>query len=320
MTLTTTLANPGANTPSAPRRVVTKTRGLGHGPIVRLMSPSDFGEVLKPFVFLDLFEANMGQMRDAMQLHPHSGIATITVFTKGDVRYDDPEAGKGALTYGGVEWMRAGSGVWHGKEIAPGASEIVQGFQLWVALPPELELARPDSQYIEAADMKQAGPATVIIGSYDGVQSLIRSPAGINYLMVTLKAGESWSYKPPAGHTVGWLSVGQGVLSTVDAEVGAGDFAVLDESETAVTLTADGPQDAIFVLGSAVPHDHPLHLGYYSVHTTADALTQGEEQIAALHQKLLAAGPPAHRFRNDARLPLSQAPPGPSRTSPPGDR
>jgi len=26
-----------------------------HGPITRLMSPSDFGEILKPFVFLDLF-------------------------------------------------------------------------------------------------------------------------------------------------------------------------------------------------------------------------------------------------------------------------
>lgn len=291
MTPTTTLSPRGANVTSALRRVVAKTRGRGHGPIVRLMGPSDFGEVLKPFVFLDLFEANMGQMRDAMPLHPHSGIATVTVFTRGDVRYEDPETGRGALTYGGVEWMRAGSGVWHGKEIAPGMSESVQGFQLWVALPPDLELAGPDSQYVEAADMKQVGPATVILGSYDGVQSPVRSPVGINYLMVTLKAGESWTYSPPAGHSVGWLSVAQGALSMIDAQIRAGDFAVLDEGETAVTLAADGPQDAIFVLGSAVPHDHPLHLGYYSVHTTAEALIQGEAQIASLHKKLLAARP-----------------------------
>jgi hypothetical protein len=42
------------------RSVTYRTRGRAYGPIVRLMSPSDLGEVLKPFVFLDLFEADMG--------------------------------------------------------------------------------------------------------------------------------------------------------------------------------------------------------------------------------------------------------------------
>ena len=74
-----------------PTRVVAhKTRGRGHGPIVRLMSPSDLGEQLKPFVFLDLFETDLRGM--AMPLHPHSGIATITVLTDGEARFDDPEA------------------------------------------------------------------------------------------------------------------------------------------------------------------------------------------------------------------------------------
>ena len=41
------------------RKVVHRTRGYRHGPITRLMSPSDLGERLKPFVFLDLFEADM---------------------------------------------------------------------------------------------------------------------------------------------------------------------------------------------------------------------------------------------------------------------
>jgi len=92
------------------RSVTYRTRGRAHGPIVRLMSPSDLGEVLKPFVFLDLFEADMGQMRDAMPVHPHSGIATITVFTEGDVRFEDPDADQGTIAYGGVEWLQAGGG------------------------------------------------------------------------------------------------------------------------------------------------------------------------------------------------------------------
>lgn len=271
------------------RRIVRRTRGQGDGPIVRLMSPSDLGEVVKPFVFLDLFEGDMRMMQNAMQLHPHSGIATVTVFTRGDVRYDDPEAGQGPLAYGGVEWMRASGGVWHGKEIAAGRSERVQGFQLWVALPPQFENEVPDSQYVEASDMKQVGPAHIIVGAYDGTHSPVRAPEGLNYLLVTLKPGETWTYSPPEGHTVGWLAVAQGELAS-DGLLQAGDMAIYEDGAAGITLTAAGAQDAIFVLGSAVPHGHPLHLGYYSVHTTAAALAQGEARITELHRKLIAAG------------------------------
>ncbi|HTB73229.1 MAG TPA: hypothetical protein VK762_08285 [Polyangiaceae bacterium] len=57
------------------RSIVQLTAGHTHGPITRLMSPGDLGELVKPFVFLDYFEApSTGgpQMAD----HPHSGIAT----------------------------------------------------------------------------------------------------------------------------------------------------------------------------------------------------------------------------------------------------
>src|SRR5258706_11778286 len=85
------------------RRITYRTRGQGHGGIVRLMSPSDLGQVLKPFVFLDLFEADAGLI-GSMPVHPHSGIATITVVTEGAFRFDDPDAGTGTIGYGGGGW------------------------------------------------------------------------------------------------------------------------------------------------------------------------------------------------------------------------
>ncbi len=163
--------------PRSQRRVVRRTRGRGHGgSIVRLMSPSDLGMVVKPFVFLDLFEGDTRRMQNTMGLHPHSGLATVTVFTSGDVRFDDPEAGHGSLAYGGVEWMRAGGGVWHGKELSAGNSASMQGFQLWIALPPELENGPSESQYIEAREMPRVGPAHVIVGEHAGVHSPVRAP------------------------------------------------------------------------------------------------------------------------------------------------
>ncbi|WP_263468963.1 pirin family protein [Stenotrophomonas riyadhensis] len=62
------------------RRIVHRTRGRSHGPITRLVSPSDLGERLKPFVFLDLIDARdlSRSQAPALGLHPHSGIATLT--------------------------------------------------------------------------------------------------------------------------------------------------------------------------------------------------------------------------------------------------
>lgn len=278
---------PEAATMAAERRIVRHTRGSKHGPITRLMSPSDLGQLLKPFVFLDLFEAEGGLMD--MPVHPHSGIGTITVFTKGDVRFDDPISGAGTIAYGGTEWSRASGGMWHGKELSPGRSPRFQGFQLWIALPPGLENGPSESQYLEASQMKRAGHAHVIVGAYQGVESPVRAPAGINYLLVTLKAGEAWTYQPPPGHGVAWLAIAEGKLDAVE-QLSAGEMVVFDRSEAPIRLTALGNQETVFVLGSAVPHPYELHLGYYSVHTSADALARGEARIAELGQKLQRAG------------------------------
>jgi redox-sensitive bicupin YhaK (pirin superfamily) len=274
---------------SSPRKVVHRTRGRGHGSIVRLMSPSDLGEHLKPFVFLDMFEADWHRLSAGMQIHPHSGIATVTVFTDGDVVYDDPDAGHGMIGYGGVEWMRAGGGVWHGKELSGGASATVQGFQLWVALPPEFENAEVDSQYLEADATPSVGPARIIVGTYAGATSPVRAPAGFNYLLVTLKAGERWTYQPPEGHSVAWLAVAKGTLTGADPIL-RGEMAIFEAGEGPLTFAAGDDSDATFVLGSAIPHPHDLHLGYYSVHTSAPALAAGEARIQELGARLTAAG------------------------------
>ncbi|MDB5928494.1 MAG: pirin [Polaromonas sp.] len=264
------------------RHIVYRTRGQRHGPITRLMSPGDLGKVVKPFVFLDLFSAD-ASFASAMPIHPHSGIATMTVAAEGNFHFDGPPSGKGVLGYGGVEWMRAGAGVWHGKEMSHGSSARIVGFQLWLALPPELENGPVDSQYLEASAMPLAGPATVILGAHEGAASPVRSPAGINYLMVTLKPGQAWTYSPPASHGVAWLAVSHGGLTGANAAL-AGEMVVFDGAGP-IVLEAGG-EGAVFVIGSAVPHPHELVTGSYSVHTNARALAQGEANIQALRARL----------------------------------
>src|SRR3954465_2254131 len=271
-----------------PRRIVHRTRGQGHGPLVRLMSPSDLGQELKPFVFLDLFEADLRALAGSMPVHPHSGIATITVLPEGDVTFDAPDGGRGTIDYGGLEWTRAGKGMWHGHELSAGRSPKVRGFQLWLALPPDLETAEAESQYVVSEQIPSVGPARVVVGSYGAVASPVSAPGGINYLLVTLNPGEQWTYEPPSGHTTAWVAVSRDALN-VGGRVSDGELAIFDKSEAPIRLEGSD-LGASLVLGSAVPHPYPLHLGAYSVHTSAAALAAGDRDIRELKTRLDASG------------------------------
>jgi redox-sensitive bicupin YhaK (pirin superfamily) len=248
------------------------------------MSPSDFGRLLKPFVFLDLFDIQPNSF-SGFGLHPHSGIATLTYIAEGSVRYEDTNGATGLLPAGGLEWMRAGGGVWHGG--GAGESQRTRGFQLWIALPPSLELGPSESIYLAPEVIPTDGPARVLIGSYGTATSSIKAPSPINYLAVRLKAGESWGYQPPAGHSVLWTAVGMGSVLVPD-ELQQGELVAFRSSSAAIEFEAQS--DAEFVLGSAVPHDYDLVLGSHSVHTSAEALREAEARIAAIQTRLIQQG------------------------------
>jgi redox-sensitive bicupin YhaK (pirin superfamily) len=266
------------------RRIVHATRGRRHGPITRLVSPSDIGELIKPFVFLDHAEV-APRPEPLFGIHPHSGIATLTTILRGGLVYEDTTGKSGSVPTSGLEWMKAGNGVWHDGGPSPG--EPLRAFQLWVALPASEENSTAESQYVAPDTVQQEGPVRVILGRYGRASSAIRAPAGINYFHVLLKDGERWRYTPPAGHTVAWLAVDKGGVWS-GAPIGEGELAVFEESEAPIEIEADG--DTSFVFGSAIKHPHPLVLGRYSVHTSRAALDQGEAEIDRIGRRLHAAG------------------------------
>jgi redox-sensitive bicupin YhaK (pirin superfamily) len=318
---TTTPATGEAPPVGEPRRVAARTRGATHGPITRLVSPGDLGEELKPFVFLDHFEISApgvegeraasrtpqagrgdrvsgsppdgGETRSGSPVsfgwHPHSGIATVTYIFEGTGTYEETNGSRGVLPTGSIEWMRASGGVWH----TGGANAPIRGFQLWVALPPELENAESESAYIEPARIPVLGPARLLLGRWGDLESPVPSPEGMTYLAVTLRAGERWSFDPPAGQTLAWLAVHRGTLAVSGAaagqeRVGKPEIVVFERGERPIVIEAT--EDTDLVVGAAVPHPHALVTGRYSVHTSRDALRLGESNIARIGHDLRAAG------------------------------
>ena len=273
------------------RQIVLRTRGHQHGPITRLVSPGDVGELIKPFVFLDYFDADPAAAPE-FGFHPHSGIATLTVILSGQAFYKETTGREGVIETGGVEWMRAGSGVWHSGGMY--GQERIKGFQLWVALPPELELAEPQSQYLAASDFRYSGPARVIAGEYGGVRSIVETPHGITYLDVRLKADERWTFQPAKGHDVAWIASHQGIVATPQ-QISRGELAVFENGGQAIEFEA--LSDAGLILGSAVKHPYDLVTGHYSVHTNPESLRIGQSNIANIGRRLHNQGVPARARR-----------------------
>lgn len=278
------VSEPVHASPGQTRRIVARTRGRAHGPVTRIVSPSDIGELIKPFVFLDYFDFKPTG-HALFPMHPHSGIATITVLLSGDLRYEDTTGASGVLAAGSVEWMRAGNGVWH--DASPAGLERFHGYQVWVALPRSLENGVAQSQYLPSEEVPHQGPARVVLGRHAGTSSRVAAPDGMNLLHVHLAPGERWRYQPPAGHDVAWTHVHRGEL-LVAGERLEGELAVFEASESAIEFTAKGDTD--FIVGSAVKHPHDLVLGYYSVHTSPAALQRGEAEIARIGRQLRADG------------------------------
>ncbi len=274
----------GSATEVRDRRIVHRTFGERHGPITRLMSPSGLGRALKPFAFLDLFDANEDSF-SGFGWHPHSGIATLTWLWEGNVRYEDTTGAAGFLPAGGVEWFRAAGGAWHGG--GAGNAGRTRGFQLWLALPPDQELGPAESIYQKPEDIRADGPASVLLGTLGAVSSPLEAPSSINYLAVRLEAGETWHYAPPADHDVCWIAVASGHLG-VPQPVAAGEFVAFEPSSQPIDIHAD--TDAEFVLGSAAGHPHDLVLGHYSVHTSPASLQAGERRIAEIQARLREEG------------------------------
>jgi redox-sensitive bicupin YhaK (pirin superfamily) len=259
--------------PPLHRRIAFRTKGHSQGPITRLMSPGDVGQLVKPFVFLDYFDF-AGLQEFVGPVHPHSGIATHTTLLSGSVAYADSTGKSGVLPSSAVEWMQAGGGVWHGGN--PLRGQPLRGFQLWVALAPPLELAPARSEYVDGSTIPNDGRVRVLLGADRGMASPIPYPAPVKYLHVHLRKGEKWTYEPPQGHDIAWLAVASGLLLVHGTPL-VREMAVFEEGNEPIELVAQDEVD--LVIGSATKHPFPLLTGFYSVHTSREALNRGEAGI-----------------------------------------
>lgn len=270
------------------RNILHQEPGQAMGPIVRLIDPQGLGELLKPFVFLDFFDAEI-EPGFGFGMHPHSGIAALTWQPHTDVAYQDTAGQNGVLKAGGLEWMNAGGGAWHqGHLMGRGRAA---GFQLWVAMPPVVEDGQAFGLYVPPEQVPTlaipGGELLLLLGELqtEGPHgaSPIESHQQMNCVVVSLEAGASWRYSPPAGHDVAWAFVFVGD-ARVQGQTVVRQLLVMD-ARGDIDIAAAG-QPARVLVGTAVKHAHPLVVGSSSVHTQRSSLQAGHQRIRAIGNQL----------------------------------
>lgn len=148
---------------------------------------------LDPFLMLDHFGSNdPDEYIAGFPDHPHRGFITLTYMINGHMLHQDSMGSRGDLRSGGVQWMKAASGVIH-SEMPQQSEGLMRGFQLWINLPAAEKMTDPVYQEFspEAIPVVEADGQRVrlISGTYSGKKGPIEDPhTQLQYLDVALDA------------------------------------------------------------------------------------------------------------------------------------
>ena len=199
---------------------------------------------LDPFLMLDHFGSdNPNEYIAGFPEHPHRGFITFTYMLDGHMQHRDSMGNEGELTSGGVQWMKAASGVIH-SEMPRQVDGLMRGFQLWINLPASEKMSDPAYQEFSSASIPEValenGRVRVLAGEFQGTRGVIQDPStDVLYLDVSLTAHQTFRLPldntrrafvyvfegraalagdPLDTHTLGVLGAGDSVELTAGAE------------------------------------------------------------------------------------------------------
>ncbi|MEL7148410.1 MAG: pirin family protein [Bacteroidota bacterium] len=179
-----------------------RSRDIGDFLVGRLI-PFRKKRMVGPFIFIDHMgpsEIGNGKFLDVDQ-HPHIGLSTLTYMLEGEIMHCDSIGTQQRITPGSVNWMSAGKGVTHTErtpeDLRDGTVRTVHGYQIWVALPKELEEMEPEFHHIAGAALprwqEEGASFTLVAG--EGFDRKSPVPVHSPLFMVEVKTEEAYQLR-----------------------------------------------------------------------------------------------------------------------------
>jgi redox-sensitive bicupin YhaK (pirin superfamily) len=244
--------------------------------------------VLDPFIFLNHHgwqEYHSHNNGLPFGPHPHRGFETVTFILEGDLTHKDSSGVVSVIKEGGVQWMRAGSGLIHAEVSSPefkahgGPLEILQ---LWVNLPARHKMIDPkyvglqkeDIPVVELDNGKVA--VHIVSGEWNGRKGPFEPLTDIHLSFIYLKEGGKYTIQIPKEQNV-FLYIVEGEMKV------NGDFArihhLVEFNHDGQTIEMKATSDAIILFGYATPFNEPFFAYGPFVMNTREEIMQAYEDM-----------------------------------------
>ncbi|MGX6606987.1 pirin family protein [Micromonosporaceae bacterium Da 78-11] len=225
--------------------------------------------------FLDAYGPHDLTGSDGMRVgpHPHTGLQTVTWLVAGEVLHRDSLGTLQEIRPGQLNIMTAGRGISHSEETPREHTPVLQGVQLWVALP-HASRDRPPSfaSFADLPVLTDGGlRVTVLIGELAGAASPAEAHTPLLGAEITLAAGTTSSLplRPDFEYAVLTLD---GAATVDDATLKPGPLLYLGAGRTSVRLGA-GSAARVLLLGGE-PFDERLVMWWNFVARDHDEIVQ----------------------------------------------
>lgn len=265
---------------SIARIIVPRARDLGDFTVRRVL-PSGRQQMVGPFIFFDHMGPATFGISEGMDVrpHPHIGLATVTYLFKGSILHRDSLGSEQLIAPGAINWMLAGKGIVH-SERTPyamrGQAEEVEGLQLWVALPADLEETEPAFTHYDTRvipEKRDAGIySRVLAGQYAGLTSPVQTQSPLFYVEVRLDDAAHTVIE--ANYTERAIYIVSGKLVIDEQEYDAAQMLVLAPGEK-IPVTA--MSNSHFVVLGGEPLDGPRHVWWNFVSSRLERIEEAKD-------------------------------------------
>ncbi len=248
-----------------------RSRDIGDFLVGRLI-PFRKKRMVGPFIFIDHMgpaQIGPGHYMDVDQ-HPHIGLSTLTYLLEGEIQHQDSVGSDQRCTPGSVNWMTAGKYVTHTERTPEdrrdGSTRTVHGYQIWVALPKELEDMEPDFQHVAPEDLPRWTDGdtkfTLVAGTGFGRQSPVNVHSEL--FMVDIQTDSSYDLDI-ANSLVGEIGVVvvEGSINACDQKVEQGNMLV-SKVDNQCALRIDAGSRLLLFGGIPFPEERHIYWNFVS--------------------------------------------------------
>ena len=218
---------------------------------------------VSPFVLMDYGPPRefspLARGQRGVGWHPHRGFETVTLAWEGAVAHRDNGGHAGVIGPGDVQWMTAGSGIFHEEyheEALTRRGGRMHMMQLWVNLPKADKMTAPGYQPITAAAIPSVplaggGQVRVIAGAYQGARGPAHTFTPLTMLDARLEAGARLPVALPASHNA-LAVVARGRVQAGRTSAAAGELILFANDGDGLELVAEEAAHVIVLAGEPI--------------------------------------------------------------------